>query len=50
LVEGEIGYELTAEGQQQRAIVRFKPREALISKIINRISVKINLKSIVKIG
>jgi hypothetical protein len=50
LVEGELGYELTAEGEQQRAIVRFKPREGLISKIINRITVKINLKSIFKIG
>lgn len=50
LVEGEIGLELTAEGEQQRATVRFKPREGLISKIINRITVKINLKNIIKIG
>lgn len=50
LVEGEFGYELTAEGQEQRTIVRFKPREGLISKIINRITVKINLKNIIKLG
>jgi len=50
LVEGELGYELTAEGEQQRAIVRFKPREGLISKLINRVSVKVNLKNIIKIG
>jgi len=50
LVEGELGYELTESGKQQRAIVRFKPREGIISKVVNRISVKINLKSIIKIG
>lgn len=50
LVEGEVGYELTAEGEQQRAVVRFKPREGIISKLINRVSVKLNLKSIIKIG
>jgi len=45
-----LGYELTAEGEQQRSIVRFKPREGLISKLINRVSVKVNLKNIIKIG
>jgi hypothetical protein len=50
VVEGEIGLELTAEGEQQRATVKFKPREGLISKIINRITVKINLKNIIKVG
>jgi ribosomal protein S6E (S10) len=50
LVEGEFGYELTAEGEQQRATVRFKPREGLISKIINRVTVKVNLKNIIRIG
>jgi hypothetical protein len=50
IVEGELGYELTPDGEQQRAAVRFKPREGFISKLINRVSVKINLKSIFKIG
>ena len=50
VVEGEIGLELTADGRQQRATVRFKPREGLLSKIINRITVKINVKNIIKLG
>lgn len=50
VVEGEVGYELTEDGRQQRATVRFKPREGFVSKLINRVSVKINLKSLFKIG
>jgi hypothetical protein len=50
VVEGEVGLELTADGKEQRATVRFKPREGLISKIINRITVKINLKNFIKLG
>jgi hypothetical protein len=50
VVEGEIGLELTPDGKAQRATVRFKPREGLISKIINRITVKINLKNLIKLG
>ena len=50
VVEGEVGLELTADGEQQRATIKFKPREGLISKIINRITVKINLKNVIKIG
>jgi hypothetical protein len=40
LVEGEIGYEVTEEGNRQRATVRFRPREGLISKILQRLNVK----------
>jgi hypothetical protein len=45
-----VGYELSEEGRKQRALVRFRPREGFISKLINRISVKVDLKSIFKIG
>jgi hypothetical protein len=40
LVEGEIGYEVTEDGNRQRATVRFRPREGLISKILQRLNVR----------
>jgi hypothetical protein len=43
LVEGEAGIEITPAGQSVRAAVRFKPREGLLSKLSNIISVKIEL-------
>lgn len=43
IVEGEVGLELTPTGATSRAVVRFKPREGLLSKIANIISVKIGL-------
>jgi hypothetical protein len=46
LVSGETSIELTPQGVSQRSIVRFAPREGLISKIVNRISVTIDLKQI----
>jgi hypothetical protein len=50
LVEGEIGFEVTKDGNTQRATVRFRPREGLISKICQRLNVKIeataNLKDL----
>jgi hypothetical protein len=47
LVEGEVSVELTEEGISQRASVRFTPREGIVSKIINRISVSLDLRQIV---
>jgi hypothetical protein len=46
LTEGEIGLEITPEGQSIRATVRFKPREGLLSKLINRFSFNIDLKDL----
>gem|GEM_PF-4792232 len=43
IVEGEFGLDLTAEGVARRANIKFKPREGLLSKIANIISVKIHL-------
>jgi len=41
--EGEFGLELTESGKASRATVKFKPREGLLSKLSNLISVKIDL-------
>lgn len=43
-VEGELGVEVTPSGISQRATVKFKPREGLISKVLNRISVNVTPK------
>jgi hypothetical protein len=50
LVEGEIGFELTPEGESIRSTIRFKPREGLLSKIINRFSFNIDLKDLFRSG
>ena len=42
-VEGEIGLELTESGKVWRATVRFKPREAFLSKLSNVFSLKVDL-------
>lgn len=44
LVSGEVSVELSDEGLRERATVKFTPRESVISKIVNRISVNIDLK------
>jgi hypothetical protein len=50
LVDGEIGFELTPEGESIRRTIRFKPREGLLSKIINRFSFNIDLKDLFRSG
>ncbi|MDQ3817271.1 MAG: hypothetical protein M3362_06230 [Acidobacteriota bacterium] len=42
--EGEGGLEITDEGLRARALVRETPREALLNKILNRISANLYLK------
>jgi hypothetical protein len=44
--EGESGLEITGEGLAVRAIIRDKPREGLLFKILNRISANLYLKSL----
>ena len=44
VVEGEGKFELTPKGQSIRTTVRFKPRESVVSKILNRVSVNLSLK------
>lgn len=46
LVEGEFGLEVTADGMRVRSTVKFKPKEGLISKLINRFSLNIDLKDL----
>lgn len=46
VVEGEISLEVTPEGQSVRSTVRFKPRESLFSKLINRFTINFDLKDL----
>jgi hypothetical protein len=46
IAEAESGLEITAEGLKVRAVVRDKPREALVFKTLNRISSDLYLKSL----
>ena len=50
IVDGEVGLEISPEGQVIRQTIRFKPREGILSKLINRVSVNIDLKSLFGIG
>lgn len=43
LVEGEAEIEVTGDGRSVRARVAFKPREGLISKLLQRFSIKVDL-------
>jgi hypothetical protein len=47
LVSGEVDVQVSEEGIKQRTNVRFSPREGIVSKILNRISVSIDLKQII---
>ncbi|HEX8888295.1 MAG TPA: hypothetical protein VF779_03920 [Pyrinomonadaceae bacterium] len=44
--EGTSGLEITDEGRRTRALVRDKPREGLLFKILNRISANLYLKAL----
>jgi hypothetical protein len=46
LVEGEMDVSVTPKGSSFRAKVRFSPREGVVSKLINRVSVKFDLKDL----
>jgi hypothetical protein len=48
VIEGERTLEVTEAGKSIRETLKFKPRESLISKIINQFSVKIDLKDLLK--
>lgn len=48
LVEGEIGFELSEDGKTTRYSVKFKPKEGIISKLINQISIRLDLKDLLK--
>jgi hypothetical protein len=42
LVEGEVGMEVTPAGTNARASVKFRPREGLVSKLIQRFTVNLS--------
>lgn len=46
VVEGEMSLEVTPAGKTIRSSVQFKPREGLVSKLLNRVSVTLNLKDL----
>jgi hypothetical protein len=46
LVEGEIGVEMTGAARSVRANIRFKPREGIVSKLANNVSIKLDLKDL----
>lgn len=46
LVEGELDVSVTPKGGNFRAKVRFAPREGVVSKLINRVSIKFDLKDL----
>lgn len=43
LVSGEVSLELGEDGERVRSAVRFSPREGLISKLVNRLNVNVDL-------
>jgi hypothetical protein len=48
LVEGEIGVEMTGMARSIRANIRFKPREGIVSKLANNVSIKLDLKDLLR--
>ena len=50
LVEGEVAFELSSEGHTIRQKIKFKPREGLLSKLLSRISLKVDIKKLLNIG
>lgn len=43
LVEGEVGLEVTSEGTSTRATVKFRPREGLVSKLLQRFNLNVSV-------
>jgi hypothetical protein len=48
LAEGEHGVEITPAGQTTRMVLKYRPREGLISKLINRFTVNANISANIK--
>lgn len=44
IVEGEMEYELTENGKKVRRLIKFRPREGLVSKVLNVIKPSITFK------
>jgi hypothetical protein len=46
VTEGSVGLEITHDGKKVRYEVTFKPREGVLSRLLNRISVTLSLKDL----
>jgi hypothetical protein len=42
LVQGELGLDVSAHGRSFRSVVKFQPKESLLSKILSRLTVTID--------
>ncbi|AVA20647.1 MULTISPECIES: hypothetical protein [unclassified Rhizobium] len=49
IVEGEMGFTITEAGQEMRATVKFRPREGLLFKLIDRMSIKLDTRGWFKV-
>lgn len=49
VTEGELNIAITEPGKETRATVRFKPRESLLSKLLNRFSVHLDLTKLTRL-
>ena len=47
VIEGEYGFELSEKGKSIRFEVKYKPKEGIVSKLINRFKVNIDIKNII---
>ena len=43
VAEGEHGYEVSEKGRSVRSIVKFRPREGLLTKLLNRVSLSASI-------
>ena len=43
IAEGEHGIEVSPDGQTSRMTIKYRPREGLVAKLINRIAVNANV-------
>lgn len=48
IVEGEFGFEISPEGKTVRGLIKFSPREGLIAKVLNRVSLNISPSDFLK--
>lgn len=48
VVEGELGMEVTDKGRYERSIIKFRPRESLLAKLINRLNITAKVEASTK--
>lgn len=48
IVEGEFGFEITPAGKSVRGLVKFSPREGLVTKLLNRITINFSPTDLIK--